>query len=233
MTNAHKIYVYSTTNGSHVTTLHLPSGGRLLDLAWTRHGNVVYTTEIFYELLALVTSSEVVTVSLNGSVIARTVSTLNIFTTSRMFYQSVSVFTDGAIYLTVLNLIQTSEVTTEHYVYESINEGVTWSVVFKIPENNHEVMMATKVSIDQESLVFWTRATVLRRGENKLSNYTVCVYTVTKRRDAGVNNNIITWRDINAKSCKQEDNAFPKLIFDGQLTVFTTDCRDVLRVVCE
>jgi hypothetical protein len=197
MRDTQQIYVYSTTNGSYVTTLHLPSDGRLLDLAWTWRGNVVYTVQIFYELVTLVTYSEVVTVSLNGSVIARTVSTLNMFTTSWMFYQSVSVSTDGAIYLMVVNLIQTpDEVTTEHYIHESINEGVTWSVVFKIPEDNHEMMVATKVSTDPQSLVFWTRATMLNSGENKLSNYTVCVYTLTKRRDAGVNSNILTWRNI-------------------------------------
>lgn len=134
--------------------------------------------------------------------------------------------TDGAIYLTVLNLIQTSEVTTEHYVYESINEGVTWSVVFKTPEGNHLAMVVTKVSTDPQSLVFWTQTAAMKRGENKPSNYTVRVYTVTKR-DVGVNNNIITWHHINAKSCKQEDKTVPKLIFDGQSTVFITDCRDV------
>jgi 6-phosphogluconolactonase (cycloisomerase 2 family) len=54
------------------------------------------------------------------------------------------------------------------------------------------------------------------------------VYTVSAQRDAGVNNNIVTWRDINAKSVMQEDNpTLTKLIFDGQSTVFTTDCRDV------
>jgi hypothetical protein len=60
--------------------------------------------QLEYYLLSLVTSSEVVTTSLNGCVIARTVSMLNISTSSTMFYQSVSVSTDGAIYLTVLIL---------------------------------------------------------------------------------------------------------------------------------
>jgi hypothetical protein len=179
-TNAQHIYVYSTTNGSHVTTLYLFSSS-LIDLAWTRRGNVVYTAAILYENETL--SSEVVTMSLNGSFIARTFSMPLMFTPIEILYQSVSVSTDGAIYLTVARLIQKSEVATQHYVYESIDEGVTWSVVFKMPEDNHHVMVATKVSTDPQSLVFWSRAAALKVRENKLANYTVRVYTGNKRRD--------------------------------------------------
>jgi hypothetical protein len=119
------IHVYNTTDGSYVKkiTLFRPSGC-LFDLAWTRRGNIVYTAAVITRESLTLQSSDVVTMSLNGSIIARrNVSVPTGFTTSVLFYQSLSVSTDGAIYISAPSHSQQSELTTNRYVYDNNNNN--------------------------------------------------------------------------------------------------------------
>jgi WD40 repeat protein len=106
MNNDKQFYVYSTTNSSHMTTLPLPCGS-VLDLAWTLRDNIVYIATVFDDLMSV----EVVTMSLNGSVIARTVSESIL-----VMYQSLSVSRDGAIYMTVCNQSKNQK-SLQHFLY--------------------------------------------------------------------------------------------------------------------
>jgi hypothetical protein len=231
MRDAQRVYVYNTTNGSYVTTLHLLSENYLIDLAWTRRGNIVFTSALYAPSLFgnFPISSEVVTMSLNGSEIARAVSPKNNTTAPfPLTYQSLSVSTDGAIYMTVANESYQSEIPTKHCVYESIDEGETWSVVFETPEDKHYWMTATKVSNDSHHSVFWTRAADYPGPEYKLGNYSIRVYAVTKKpRHANSDNADVTWHDINETNIIQNENNLIRLIYDGQSNVFTSNCRDV------
>jgi hypothetical protein len=218
--------VFNITSGSNVTTLHVPNG-YLLDLAWTRNGSVVFTAAFFATFANVPLFSEVVTMSLNGSVIARTVNELDKAIPFPLTFQGLSLSTDGAIYMTVANESRQSDIRTQHYVYESLDDGETWSVVFEIPADYHNWMSATKVSTDPQHIVFWTRAADYNSENYKPENYSVRVYTVSKPRNANFDNTNVTWHDINATSVIQNEKALIKLVYDGQSNVFTSNSRDV------
>jgi hypothetical protein len=130
--------------------------------------------------------------------------------------------------MTVANESDKSEIPSKHYIYESINEGETWNVVFETPEDKHYWMTATKVSNDSQHIVFWTRAADYAGPEYKLANYSIRVYAVTnKPRQANVDNADVTWHGINEKNIIQNEDNLIKLIYDGQSNVFTSNCRDV------
>ncbi len=145
-----------------------------------------------------------------------------------MYYSSVSVSTDGAFYLTVAEQLQEYEFAEKHYVYESINEGVTWSVVFEKPEDNYLMMFATTLSTDPQRLVFWTRLVDKKAAKiNKVSTLFACTQWLSNTLQTSItilSRGVI----ITLTALKQESlSSLTKLIFDGQSTVFTTDCRDV------
>lgn len=78
--------------------------------------------------------------------------------------------------------------------------------MFKLPEDKHCWMVATKVSTDAQHLVFLTRAAEFNSRQQKLENYSFRVYY--KRRDAGINDTNVTWSE--KKSIIQDENSVPK-----------------------
>jgi hypothetical protein len=201
-----------------VTTLNLLGG--LLDLVWTMRDNIVYTATAAKSSFDPM-SSEVVTISLTGSVIARIVST------STYCFTAVSVSTDGAIYMIVSNHIQQSNIIAEICLLELVDEGVTWIIVFRLPADKHYLLEVTKVSPDPQHIVFWTRVTAHKSREQKLEKHGVRVYTVIKRQDAGMEDTNVTWRDVCSTNMVGDVIYLPRLMYDDHSIVFTTNCRDV------
>jgi hypothetical protein len=121
-----QLHVYSA-EGNHVTSVKLLDGHGLTDAAWTPRGNIVYTDN---------TNSNVVLLTQRGKVIAQT-------TTSCPYRLSIS--TDDVIY----------HADCSTGVYQSIDDGVTWSHVFKVADGC-ECCQVVKVSSDNNAQVFWT-----------------------------------------------------------------------------
>ena len=130
---------------------------KLCEARWTPRGNIVYTT---YR------NNKVVVMSESGKVI----------TTHKMTSpQCLSVSNDDIIYLT----------DSETGVYQSTDDGVSWSLVFKPIEGWH-CLQVIKVTTDRSD-DFWTLE------QSGINNWHLCEYSVDRK---GSDSNV-TWRDIN------------------------------------
>jgi hypothetical protein len=142
----HLLYVYNA-NCSYVTSIWLPNEIQTPQVVWTQSGNIIYSER---------DSQKVVTMSRSGYVIRQT----DVF---RPWYLSVS--TDGVIYL----------IHKQEDVYQSTDEGLTWSHVF-IVSGGWRCWHVIKVSTNSNTEVLWTSMW--------LDSSTTClrVYTVDNRR---------------------------------------------------
>jgi hypothetical protein len=94
---------------------------------WTPRGNIVYTAD---------NSNNVVVMTQRGDVIAQT---------KTLFPIRLSISTDDVIYL--------ADYRTG--VYQSTDDGVTWSHVFKVADG-WQCVQVIRVSSDSNTQVFWT-----------------------------------------------------------------------------
>jgi hypothetical protein len=101
--------------------------------------------------------------------------------TKTLFPTILSISTDGVIYLADFRT----------GVYQSTDDGVTWSHVFKVADG-WQCVQVIRVSSDSNTQVFWTSEGL--RADN--TKWRLRVYTVDKRQ---VGDNV-TWRDVTLPS---------------------------------
>ena len=179
------LFIYSR-KGRHLSTITINNNDGLIDATWTPRGNIVYTTSI---------SHEVVVMSETGKVIT---------TYTRMTEpRDLSVSSDDIIYLA----------DSQTGVYQSTDDGVSWSFVFKSTDGR-QCYQVIKVTTDHSD-DFWT----LEKSDNY--NYHLRVYSVDRRRSDGN----VTWRDINVPTTdgKHIKLSRSSLSYDGNMNIFLND----------
>jgi hypothetical protein len=119
------IFLYDA-GGKHNSTIALNNDYMLWDAAWTPSGNIVYTTKIS----ETVERGRIVTITRSGAIINET--KVNIGT------RKLSVSVDGIIYVAH----------GQGGVFQSTDDGLTWSEVFASPDN-WEFVQAVKVYSDE------------------------------------------------------------------------------------
>ena len=101
-------------------------------------------------------------------------------------------------------------------MYQSTDDGVSWSLVFKSTDGWHcyqVITMATDCSDD-----FWT----LEKNCNNNCHLRVC--SVDRRHSNGY----VTWRDINDPTTdgKELNLSCRRLSYDGNKNIFLSDCNN-------
>ena len=179
-----QLFIYNR-EGRHLSTITINDSDQLHDATWTPRGNIVYATW---------SSNKVVVMSESGKVIS---------THTQMAgpgYLSVS--SDGIIYLA----------DSETGVYQSTDDGISWSLIFKSTDGWH-CNQVIKVTIDHCD-DFWTLGT----SDN---DYYLRVYTVDRRRS----DSNLTWKDLNFTTSKKhiDLSSSSSLSYDGNKSVFLSD----------
>lgn len=103
-------------------------------------------------------------------------------------------------------------------MYKSTDDGMTWSVVFSVPDINSVVMQATKVSSDQYSDIFWTiesKSFVSLEQENTQLMY---MNTSNKTADNAIRD--VTCSDVAMPTHIQKDGSVYLMSYDGHSTIF-------------
>ena len=179
-----QLFIYSR-EGRHLSTIRTNDNDTLRDATWTPRGNIVYMTR----------RNKVVVMSEFGKIIT----THTQMTDSRRF----SVSNDNIIYLA----------DSKTGVYQSTDDGVSWSLVFKSTDGWH-CRQVIKVTTDHSD-DFWT----LEKSDSE--NYHLRVYSVDRRRSDGN----LTWRDINVTTTdgKNIDLSYSNLSYDGNMNIFLRD----------
>ena len=174
-----QLFIYSR-EGRHLSTITTNNNDKLRDAKWTPRGNIVYTT--YY-------SNKVVVMSESGKVIT---------THTQMTSPGLlSVSSDDIIYLAGYKT----------GVYQSTDDGVSWSLVFKSADEWH-CWQVIKVTTDHSD-DFWTL--------EYSGNYPhLGVYSVDRRRSDGK----VTWRNINVPTT---DGEHISLSYDGNMNIFLSD----------
>ena len=187
-----QLFIYSR-EGRHLSTITIDNNNKLKsdklwDATWTPRGNIVYTTY---------NSNTVVVMSECGKVIFKRTQ----MTEPRHF----SVSCDDIIYL--------ADYKTG--VYQSTDDGVSWSLVFKLPDGCYcrQVIKVTTEHSDD----FWTL-------EKSNKDYHLRVYSMDRRRSDGN----VTWRDINVPTTddKHIDLSDSNLSYDGYMNIFLSDFKN-------
>ena len=181
-----QLFIYSR-EGRHLSTITTNNNDKLKDATWTPRGNIVYTT---------CNSNKVVVMSESGKVITTH--------TQMTEPQYLSVSNDDIIYLTDSN----------SGVYQSTDDGVSWSFVFKSTGGWH-CWQVIKVTTDPSD-DFWTL-----KYSNK-NNWHLCVYSTDRRRSDGY----VTRRDINVTTTdgKHINLSGSRLSYDGNMYIFLSGC---------
>ena len=184
-----QLFIYCR-EGRHLLPITTNDNDKLRDATWTPRGNIVYTT--YY-------SNKVVVMSESGKVIT---------THTQMTSPGLlSVSYDDIIYLA----------DSKTGVYQSTDDGVSWSLVFKSTDGWH-FRQVIKVTTDHSD-DFWT----LEQSDN--FNYHLRVYSVDRRRSDGN----VTWRDINFPTTDGKHIDLPwysRLSYDGNMNIFLSDCEN-------
>ena len=179
-----QLFIYSR-EGCHLSTITTNDVDKLCDATWTPRGNIVYTT---------CNSKKVVVMSESGKVI-----TSHIQMTDPRY---LSVSNDDTIYLA----------DRKAGVYQSADEGISWSLVFKSTDRWYSWQVIKVITDHSDD--FWT----LERSDG---DYHLRVYSVDKRR-SGDN---VTWRDIDVttNTGKQIVSLDSRLSYDGNVNIFLSD----------
>jgi hypothetical protein len=172
--------------GRHVSSVwkmpeHFMVYDFVLDATWTPRGNIVFT--IFS------VPTRVVTMTRTGDVVAKT--------TLGSAY-SLSVSADNVIYVAC----------GLEGVYQSADDGLTWSRLFPCSDNYAE--QAIKVFSDINTDIFYVLGKVA-------GNWCLREYRLTKRQS----NNNVKWRDV-ALLCDDPSYDYINMAFDGRTKVFVT-----------
>ena len=176
-----KLFIY-TQEGVHLSTIMIKDNEKLRDAAWTPGGNIVYST---YD------SNKVVVISESGVVLANTQMTAP---------RCISLSNDNIIYLADM----------KKGVYQSTDDGVSWSLAFNLPDKWH-CWQVIKVANDKSD-DFWILGL--------LEKWSLRVYNVEK--DSKEN---VAWKDINITKTDGTPINFDssKLSYDGHRNIFLRD----------
>ena len=179
-----QLFIYS--KGRHLSTITINNNDKLRDATWTPRGNIVYTTYDSNKVVVLLESGKIITTH-----------------TQMISPRYFSVSNDDIIYLADY----------ETGVYQSTDDGVSWSLVFKSTDEWH-CLQVIKVTTDHSD-DFWT----LQESDNK--NYHLGVYSVDRRRSDGY----VTLRDINVTTIdgKHINLLYSSLSYDGNMNIFLSD----------
>lgn len=170
------------TAGKLVKSLDVPNDEYIRDAVWTPRGNIVVTT-----------NESVTVVSVLGGVIV---------SNKLKRDGKLSVSTDDVIYL----------FDEKDGVFQSVDDGVTWSHVFKLPDINwrlyNVIKLSTQCNIDDFFAV---------ERDSSYTEFRLRMYTVDRKQVE----NSLTWRDINLP--KHVNCNCCELAFDGHSNIFMTD----------
>lgn len=137
-------------------------------------------------------------------VVSKTRSILNKADVGKEGYLSVS--QNGDIYI--------SHTTS---VYESTDDGKTWSIIFSVLDSSSYIQQAIKVSTDHYSDIFWTFESF--ESNNMPADVTqLGIYTLNKT--AGNADRNVTWSSVAMPSHLHANVSVYFLAFDGHSTVF-------------
>jgi hypothetical protein len=180
-----QLYIYSVEH-RHLKSISLLDDDILGDAAWTPLGHIVYAAD---------NNEKVVVMTRNGEFVTQ----INNLAPSRFYISP-----DDVIYLANF----------ERGVYQSTDDGVTWSHVLEVAAD-WKCVQVIKVSSEINMNTFWTVETFYEDD----NNWRLRMYTVDKRQDS---NNVI-WRDITLPSHVDIDLRYAKLAYDGHTNIFVTD----------
>ena len=180
-----RLFIYSR-EGRHLSTITINNSYRLWDATWTPRGNIVYTTWLSNKVVVMSESSKVITTH-----------------TQMTDPRYISVSCDDIIYLA----------NYKTGVYQSTDDGVSWSLVFKSTDGWH-CEQVIKVTTDHSD-------DFLTREESDNNNHHLRVYSVDRRRSDGN----VTWRDINVPTTdgKHINLSNSRLSYDGNMNIFLSD----------
>ena len=179
-----QLFIYSS-EGHHVSTIRTEFNDTLMDATWTPRGYIVYTT---------LKTNKVMVITKSGKV--------NTTHTHLVQPKYLSVSNDDVVYLAVC--------TTG--VYQSRDDGISWSLVFQ-SANKWCLNYVIKVN-SSNSDYFWTI-------EENSKKYNLRVYSMDRRR----NDSNLTSRDIKISTAegKQVYYSVSRLFFDGEKSIFLID----------
>ena len=181
-----QVFIYSR-EGRYLSTFNIHDNDSVRDATWTPHGNIVYTT--FRDKLVVMSESGEVSTPQTQ------------ITHPQKFHAS----SDDIIYLT-------SFLDMSLGVYQSTDDGVSWSLVFNITYDwwfDRELIKVATDHVDE----FWTL--------DWPGNYFLRVYCKDKRRSDGN----VTWRIITSPTINVEHDDLWKatLSYDGNMNIFLSD----------
>ena len=173
--------------GRHLSTIPTNNNDELYDATWTPRGNIVYT---------IYNSNKVVVMSESGNVITKH--------TQMIAPRYLSVSNDDIIYLA----------DWETGVYQSTDDGVSWSLVFNLTNEWH-CWQAIKVTTDHSDDI-WT----LEEGGDK---YYLRLYSVVRTRGG----NTVTRINVPTTDDKRIELLHSSsLTYDGNMNIFLSDCNN-------
>ena len=177
-----------SNEGSYVKTLTVP--GKMRDAVWLPGGNIICTT---------CNNRIVMTITQSSDVINETQMT----NPNRLTMSS-----NGCTYLA----------DSESGVYETLDGGSTWKLLFKMPDYRWHCWQVIKVSSQDDGDAFW--ALESNNGTCRLREYRLSSST-DKRSSASQ----LTWRDINTSTSPgvDIDLHYGRLAYDEQTNVFLSD----------
>lgn len=180
-----KLHIYGT-DGRDVKSINVPGGDTLRDAVWTSGNNVVCSSTV---------GTKVIVMSDQGEPFSQT---------KLKKPECLSVSPNGEV-LYVAD--------RESGVYQSKDNGASWTPVFKAPDD-WKSWQALKVSLDDsQEEVFWVL-------EYKSKKSRLRVYTIDRKQGA---NGVLTWRDVTIPKSIAVDLSNARLAYDGHANVFMTD----------
>ena len=198
-----KLFIYSH-DCRHFSTIAIidTDDSKLLEAIWTPRGNILYTT---WKILPdYGRTCSVVAASESGKVIATQ--------TQMACLALLSVSNENVIYLA-------DNVGT---VYQSTDDGISWSVVFKSTDGL-ELLQVIKVTTDHSD-DFWIL------GWNKKYKHHLLVYNMDRRYLTG----IVTWRHVNVSTTDDKHidllSSCSRLLYDGKTNIFISNCKETVHV---
>ena len=185
---ASQLFIFSRNGreGHDFSNVSITLSDAPFDATWTPRGNIVFTTKVGQKVVIM--SAETGEVITTHTQIADP--------------QFLSVSNDGFIYYADMKT----------GVYQSTDDGVSWSHVFNSTDGRH-CRQVIKVTTDHSD-DFWTI-------EKSGNNYYLRVYSVDRKRSDGK----VTWKDINAPTNGKHVRLISlyRLFHDGSAYIFLSN----------
>ena len=183
-----KLHIYSQ-EGHYMSTITLDTDDEVYDAIWTPRGNIVYTTW----------SGKVVVILESGKVMT---------STSMPDPRRLHVSNDDIIYVA----------DADNGVYQTTDEGVSWSLTFESPIGwkCYEVIKITSEHSDD----FWSKG-----KEN--NDWKIYIYSVNRK---SCNGNVKR-SDVNLNKNQQIQFEFSRLSYDNCMNIFLSDFYNAVLVL--